>query len=91
MTPDWHIEWVDFGRAPQSPPNPKYPDGIDIDCSDGAAVTCSAQLVHPTLRCGAYKVRCRTCGQTAAVTTAGRPDDPRSLKMACRADAAVVN
>lgn len=83
-SPDWQIEWVDFKREPKCPPNPNYPDGVDIDCSHGATRVCEAPLVHPTKRCGAYMVKCRICGVTAAVTTAGRPDDPRSLKMACR-------
>jgi len=82
--PDWQIEWMDHGRDPQCPPNPRYPDGVDIDASNGAAATCASPLVHPTPRCGAYIVRCRICGVSAAVTTAGRPDDPRSLKMACK-------
>ena len=86
---DWQIDWIDKRRDPKCPPNPAYPDGIDIDCSDGAKVTCSAPLVHPTPRCGAYAVRCRVCGVTSVVTTAGRPDDPRSLKMACRIAKAV--
>lgn len=91
MTPDWQIDWIDGGRDPKSPPNPRYPDGIDIDCSDGATVTCASALKHPTPRCGVYRVHCRTCGQRAVVTTAGRPDDPRSLKMACKAEATSVN
>jgi predicted RNA-binding Zn-ribbon protein involved in translation (DUF1610 family) len=82
--PDWYIEWRDGGRDPQSPPNPSYPQGIDMDASDGASVTCQSSLVYPAPRCGAWIVRCRRCGTSAAVTTAGRPDDPRSLKLACR-------
>ena len=39
---DWQIEWVDHGREPKCPPNPNYPDGIDIDVSHGAAATCEA-------------------------------------------------
>ena len=88
-TPDWQIEWMDFGREPKCPPNPNYPNGIDVDMSDGATVTCTAKLAHPTKRCGAYRVMCRICGATGACTTAGRPDDPRSLKMACKIAQAV--
>jgi hypothetical protein len=84
MTADCQIDWLDFGRAPKCAPNPKYPNGVDMDASDGAALTCSVQLAHPAPGCGAYVVRCRACGNTVSVTTAGRPDDPRSLKMACR-------
>jgi hypothetical protein len=47
--------------------------------------TCSVALPHPAKRCGYYLVKCVACGQNALVTTAGRPDDPKSLKLACRA------
>jgi hypothetical protein len=29
------VEWFDEGREPQHPPDPRYPDGIDIDESAG--------------------------------------------------------
>lgn len=79
------IDWIDSGREPQCAPNPKYPMGIDVDMSDGAAKTCSAALPYPAKRCGAYIVECEKCGQRVAITTAGRPDDPRSAKLACYA------
>ncbi len=84
MQPDWQIEWVDSGRFPRNPPNPRYPDGMDLDISGGAERTCEAPLVHPTPRCGYYVVTCRICGFKTIITTAGRPDDPRSLKMPCK-------
>ena len=77
------VEWRDGGREPKCPPNPKYPLGIDLDASGGAAQTCKTALPYPAKRCGAYIVRCRVCGSSAAVTTAGRIDDPRSVKLAC--------
>ena len=79
----WRISWVDRGREPKCPPNPKYPLGIDIDCSDGAKLTCSTKLEYPAKRCGVYLVQCMICGKTAGVTTAGRPDDPRMVRLAC--------
>ena len=78
------VEWHDAGREPQCAPNPQYPNGIDLDCADGAEATCMTGLPYPAKRCGLYTVTCELCGQTVAVTTAGRPDDPRTLKMACR-------
>jgi hypothetical protein len=78
------VEWHDAGREPQVKSNPAYPNGIDLDCSDGAEATCMTGLPYPAKRCGQYLVECETCGQRMMVTTAGRPDDPRSLKMACR-------
>lgn len=81
----WHIiEWLDSGREPQVAPNPAYPDGIDVDMSGKAIITCYVPLPYPAKRCGSYVVECRTCGIRVACTTAGRPDDPRSLKLACQ-------
>ncbi len=77
------VKWVDAGREPKCPPNPAYPKGIDIDEARGAPTSCSVALPYPAKRIGHYKVTCRSCGRTVVVTTAGRPDDPRSLKMAC--------
>ena len=81
---DWTTSWIDGGRYPREKPNPRYPTGVDLDCSDGAEETCTAKLVCPTPRCGKWVVRCRRCGTTAIATTAGRPDDPRSLTLACK-------
>lgn len=78
------VEWIDAGREPKCPPNPNYPDGIDLDTSMGHETTCTVELEHPAKRCGYWSVRCGKCGQRILVTTAGRPDDPRSLKLACR-------
>lgn len=81
---DFDIHWLDGEREPQEAPNPLYPDGMDIDVSDGATVTCTTALPYPARRCGVYLVVCRSCGLRVGITTAGRPDDPRSLKLACR-------
>lgn len=78
------VKWLDHGREPQARPDPDYPNGIDLDTSAGAAVTCETALPYPARRCGAYVVRCELCGTSALVTTAGRPDDPRSLRIACK-------
>lgn len=77
------IEWIDHGREPRCSPNPYYPTGIDADCSLGAAATCTAALPYPAPRCGLYIVECQHCGLRVGVTTAGRPDDPRSIKIGC--------
>lgn len=77
------INWIDGRREPQCAPDPAYPKGIDIDASGGAEATCATDLPYPARRCGHFLVVCETCGQSVAITTAGRPDDPRSLKLAC--------
>lgn len=93
-------EWLDEGRNPQNPPDPRYPEGIDIDQTthdridirSGAMIsadqdrkTCFTFLrPYPTPRIGKFIVKCDVCGQLAIVTTAGRPDDPRSLRLPCK-------
>lgn len=79
------VDWIDSGREPKCAPNPAYPNGIDLDCSGNARATCTVELKpYPTPRCGYFIVRCETCGQSVAITTAGRPDDPKSVKIGCR-------
>lgn len=77
------IEWLDKGREPQCAPNPDYPEGKDLDMSGDADRVCSTKLPYPAKRCGLYIIECKTCGLRVGVTTAGRPDDPRSVKFAC--------
>lgn len=76
------VVWHDSGRDPQCPPNPLYPAGID---AAGAVVTCKIDLPYPARRCGYYSVKCHGCGLSVVITTAGRPDDPRSVTVACKA------
>jgi hypothetical protein len=85
VTEQWHIVWRDSGREPQVAPNPAYPAGKDVDVSAGAVPRCTTALPYPARRCGAYVVTCRRCGFRGAITTAGRPDDPRSITVPCLA------
>lgn len=78
------VEWHDAGREPKVAPNPAFPKGIDLDCSGGAEASCTEQLPYPAKRCGRFLIECETCGQRIMVTTAGRTDDPRSVKIACK-------
>lgn len=78
------IEWFDSGSEPTVKPNPKYPDGIDIDMSKGSEPTCVVTLPYPAKRIGYYSVECKACKLRVAISTAGRPDDPRSAKLACK-------
>ena len=79
----WEISWVDRGFEPQHPPNPAYPNGVDCDLSGGGPY-CETPLPYPAARCGDYVVRCNRCSWLGIVSTAGRTDDPRSLKVPCR-------
>jgi hypothetical protein len=78
------VTWHDAGREPRSPPNPDYPEGIDLDLSRGTSKTCQTALPYPAKRCGQYLIACETCGLSTVVTTAGRVDDPRSVKLRCK-------
>ena len=77
------MAWFDTGQMPTVKPNPKYPDGIDLDLSKNSAVTCVVNLPYPARRIGHYVVEC-DCGQSVLISTAGRRDDPRSVKLACK-------
>jgi hypothetical protein len=77
------VKWIDRGLEPKNKPDPAYPDGIDLDCSDGAD-SCLVKLPYPARRIGYYLILCERCGLSGMVTTAGRPDDPRSVKMKCK-------
>ena len=77
------VKWFDAGLEPKSEPDPAYPHGIDIDVSEGAKPTCSTALPYPARRIGHFMVTCDRCKVSAALTTAGRPDDPRSIRVPC--------
>jgi len=78
------VKFLDSGREPRCAPNPAYPDGIDVDISLGAAMTCTTTIPYPAPRCGLMIIECGKCGLRVGVTVAGRPDDPRTVKMACK-------
>jgi hypothetical protein len=79
------VTFLDSGREPQEAPNPDYPEGIDLDPTEGAPVqSCKVLLPYPAPRCGAMVVACKRCGFTLAATVAGRPDDPRSVRLPCK-------
>lgn len=81
-----NVKWIDSGFWPEITPTTNL-QGIDVDISRGASKTCETKLPYPAQRCGFYEVTCETCGLRVAVTTAGRADDPRSVKVACKAQA----
>ncbi len=83
MKPDFKVEWIDLGREPKGIPDLRFPNGVALDCSDGMP-SCMAELPYPAKRCGQYYVECNRCGVNAVITTAGRIDDPRSVKLPCK-------
>lgn len=63
--------------------NPDYPDGVHLDMAQEKS-GCDVELPYPAPECGYFLVKCETCGSNAAITAAGRPDDPRTAKLPCR-------
>lgn len=85
MKEQFEVEWNDSGREPRCPSNPEFPEGIDLNLVPSADVaSCKCALPYPAKRCGYFILRCQLCGLSLAVTTAGRPDDPRSVTMPCK-------
>lgn len=81
----FRVDFIDHGRAAQHPANPDYPEGIDLDVTNGAPVqSCKLMLPYPAPRCGMFVINCLKCGLRAVATTAGRRDDPRSIRMPCK-------
>lgn len=78
------VEWIDGKREARSPTNPAFPDGMQIDISAGAVRFCYTVLPYPAARCGGYVIECDICHLKVALSTAGRADDPRSIKVACK-------
>lgn len=77
------VQFLDSGREPKLPPNPEYPDGMDIDLAHDAK-GCITTLPYPAPRCGAMLLKCDVCGCVTVVTVAGRRDDPRSVIIPCK-------
>lgn len=77
------VEWFDSGREPKCPPDPEYPDGKDIILAPPDAKYCKVDLPYPAKRCGVYVVTCSNCTLRIGLTTAGRPDDPKSVRVFC--------
>jgi hypothetical protein len=78
------IQWIDGGREPQCPADPRFPDGINVDLrTDPFKPHCRLALTYPAPRVGHWRISC-TCGYSAIVTAAGRPDDPRSVLIPCK-------
>lgn len=78
------VRWIDGGRSATQPANPQFPDGFNLDISKGSERSCTARLPYPAARCGIWEIEFDACQLKAMVTAAGRADDPRSLRIACR-------
>jgi len=75
------------GKA-QCPPDPRWPNGIALDAhGDDQGPTCLVALPYPAPECGAHLIECALCGTKVAITAAGRPDDPVSVRLLCFVEA----
>jgi hypothetical protein len=80
-TSKFRVKFASMNRKAQCEPNPNYPNGIDIDTGERPA--CKVDLPYPAECVGTWLVVCEECESAAAVTAAGRPDDPKSLALPC--------
>lgn len=86
--PNLKFKWVDRGVEPKNASDPAFPDGKDLDArilapDPANAESCFTRLPYPAQRCGYYGLICTLCEQSVIITTAGRPDDPRSIRLPC--------
>jgi hypothetical protein len=78
------IDWVDQHRVSLYPADSSFPNGVAIDVALDAPRACRVELIYPAARCGMWVITCRACGFSVALSTAGRADDPRSVRVPCR-------
>lgn len=76
--------WRSLKPATQ-PANEAYPLGQAMDLTNGALPACLAKLKWPAEGVGTWMVTCLRCGFTAAITAAGRADDPTQVLVPCKA------
>jgi hypothetical protein len=60
-----------------------HPEGWKL-AQSLAGPGCTFPLPYPSPRCGALVVTCDRCGKRVGLTVAGRTDDVRWLRMACK-------
>jgi hypothetical protein len=79
------VEFYPSGRGKaRCLPDPDYPNGIAIDVAGPDVKSCTVKLHYPAPECGYFEVRCEECSMSVAITAAGRPDDPVSVRMRCK-------
>lgn len=84
------VRFIDGGREPECKPDPRWPEGKPVNLAPpplsklGGGKTCTRNLPYPAPRCGLYQIICRKCGYTAAITVAGRSDDPNMVTLPCK-------
>jgi hypothetical protein len=79
----FRITWHDRQREATVPADRTFPNGRDIDYAGPGARACLVELAHPASRVGFWTLFCLKCRSHAGVGTAGRADDPRSVRVPC--------
>ncbi len=79
-----NVSWIRTGLKAREDPDSKYPNGVEVDVVRGQKHSCSTELPYPAKGIGYYLVECDRCGLRVGITTAGRCDDPRSLRVPCK-------
>jgi len=82
--PRFLVDWIDGHREAKQPADPTYPNGCAIDVAMDAPRACRLELPCPAPRCGLFVITCKQCGYAIAIATAGRADDPKSVRLPCR-------
>lgn len=85
MGDQFSIKATDRRGPPRCPSNPAYPAGKHIQLASPGVPSCSTEIPYPADECLTWIIRCKRCGLAVAITAAGRPDDPRSLTVSCKA------
>jgi hypothetical protein len=60
-----------------------HPEGVEL-AKSLKGPGCTFDLPYPSTRCGLLVVTCDRCHKQVGLTVAGRIDDPRMLRMACK-------
>lgn len=75
--------FISQGRKADTPANPAFPDGINVNMCGIARECCSTELPYPAECVGSWHITCDACTISVLITAAGRRDDPRWLYVAC--------
>lgn len=78
------IDWINAHRTATYPTDPSYPNGVAIDLALSARKACRVELPYPAASCGLWVVMCHACGFVVALATAGRADDPHTVRLPCK-------
>ena len=82
--PNLKANFASIGQPATEKADARFPNGVALDVSEPAGPSCSAVLAYPADSIGVWFLECSICGLRCGVTAAGRPDDPRFVRVACK-------